>query len=591
MRGAPLRIAAALGGLQLATMEEASIPGSHERNACTLTYTQAYMSTLNGECSQLECMPADEYRVHRYGPCQGSIDDVRDKCRGLMYNETDSITGQISERSFLQKALGALQLMGPRDCDYAAEPEPRCDSGCSMASVTDNQCLSVDPISGPSDPLAAWHSCEGVCRAQLEHLVDTCGGCADPALKKLMDSAGRRFVSCATRGGRDCGAIKDVLNTACCAAGDTCDIENGVAPLDCSQLQVCSAAVQAAGIACPESFENDFVMMGLFLDCGGDLQQLFAAAPVDSTTAAYCPEEGQGGIAQGLAEDTEGLHSTPDGGKLCDRPLPPAHAALGSCDAELQSGESCEMTCQTGWCVAGSQPKCSDGQMHSSMRCEPQPIVSCLSPPNGGCNPHTTCSDATNLFGTKLVQCSECPRGYFGSGRSGCFDINECTVMRNGGCDVHTTCHNFDGGYNCSDCPAPLVGNSFLDGGCHTPSKPPGTAASIFTLGHTAGTCTGTCPGNDCEKGLTEQQLTTRDACDAKNTMANRCDCVWTPPDTTEWNIWFVLLMCLCVAASVGAVCALCSKKQYKTEGGNMEKIDVGSIGTGPSIYDSTWAR
>ena len=44
-----------------------------------------------------------------------------------------------------------------------------------MASVTDNECLSVDPISGPSDPLAAWHSCEGVCSAQLEHLVDTCG--------------------------------------------------------------------------------------------------------------------------------------------------------------------------------------------------------------------------------------------------------------------------------------------------------------------------------------------------------------------------------------------------------------------------------
>ena len=39
-----------------------------------------------------------------------------------------------------------------------------------MASVTDNRCLSVDPISGPSDPWAAWHSCEGACRAQLEHL-------------------------------------------------------------------------------------------------------------------------------------------------------------------------------------------------------------------------------------------------------------------------------------------------------------------------------------------------------------------------------------------------------------------------------------
>ena len=111
--------------------------------ACTIKYTAAYMSTLNGECSQLQCSYA----------CQQKIDDVRNKCKGQKYNETDPITGQIGERSFLQKALGALQLMGPRDCEYAAE-EPRCDSGCSMASVTDNRCLSVDPISG-SDPLAA----------------------------------------------------------------------------------------------------------------------------------------------------------------------------------------------------------------------------------------------------------------------------------------------------------------------------------------------------------------------------------------------------------------------------------------------------
>lgn len=912
--------------------------------ACTIKYTAAYMSTLNGECSQLQCSYA----------CQQKIDDVRNKCKGQKYNETDPITGQISERSFMQKSIQALQLMGPADCDYSVGFE-HCDSSCSMANITGGdattdyekyRCISVDPISGQSDPLASWHSCEGVCREQFEHLTDSCGTCQDPIMKKFMDNAARKLVTCTTGNSKDCGALKDGLNSACCAGpdgivgngDDTCNIKNGTAPQDCTKLGVCSAAVQQAGTTCPHSFTSVPAMMGLFLDCGGNLQQLFAAAPVDTQTAVYCPDGFSGGIAlpgsydghttgggRRLSADEEqdvkrakeilayfsehpemvpddaaveqserrALQANPLGpgtpddpqcafdyqaaftatisgvcshhtctadcqqvitkmlssckgqsfnfkdpetnmtvtrafsakavnalqllgpadcayhmgyqecgeqcnivnaskalgqecaiffmgvdfhewvgcgrskantpghcdadpddpnwclpqggeatkamcweryvdyvekcsgctdpfiqrflrttaaatanthcescsnpqqisdkinhvccagadgilgndddpcdakweynrdsnddvtrsvqwhvpntcesdgacmsyvnaiamegcpslfisdgdqnveqggvglgifadcggdvsallkkGKSCDQPHPPAHAALGSCnETALPSGTPCEMTCQTGWCVGGRQPQCFDGQVRSSMHCEPQAVQSCLFPPNGGCDPHTTCSDATNLFGTKLVQCSECPRGYFGSGRSGCFDINECTVMRNGGCDIHTTCHNFDGGYNCSDCPAPLVGNSFLDGGCHTPSKPPSTAASIFALGNTAGTCTGICPGNDCASGLSDVQLQTRDACDAKNTMANRCDCVWTPPDTAESNIWFVLLMCLCVAASVGAVCALCSKKQYKTEGGNMEKIDVGSIGTGPSIYDSTWAR
>ena len=43
--------------------------------------------------------------------------------------------------------------------------------------------------------------------------------------------------------------------------------------------------------------------------------------------------------------------------------------------------------------------------------------------------------------------------------------------------------------------------------------------------------------------------------------------------------------------AITSGVCWLCSKKQYKAGASAFEKIDVGSVGTGPSIYDSTWAR
>merc|ERR1712159_390187 len=102
---------------------------------------------------------------------------------------------------------------------------------------------------------------------------------------------------------------------------------------------------------------------------------------------------------------------------------------------------------------------------------------------NGGCDPRTSCSDATNLFGTKLVQCSACPSGFYGSGRSGCYDINECTVVLNGMCDPRTHCTNFDGGFNCSRCEditdadgtnLGLVGNpSLREGpGCQPPEQP-----------------------------------------------------------------------------------------------------------------------
>ena len=136
----------------------------------------------------------------------------------------------------------------------------------------------------------------------------------------------------------------------------------------------------------------------------------------------------------------------------------------------MPSGTGCEFTCETGWCVAGEQPRCEEGgQLINTMRCELQSVDSCTFPPNGGCDPLTTCSDTETLFGTKLVKCSECPRGFYGSGRSGCYKIDVCTSIHNGGCDHRTTCTNTDFGYSCSACPAPLIGDPYYENGCHLP--------------------------------------------------------------------------------------------------------------------------
>eukprot|EP01043_Picozoa_sp_COSAG02_P080271 COSAG02_NODE_18995_length_906_cov_1.140025_1_plen_239_part_01 len=239
------------------------------------------MSTLNGECSQMACTPT----------CQAKIDAVRTSCANQKYNETDPITGIIAERSFMQKSIQALQLMGPVDCDYRVGYENCEKEACSMANITGgdattkyekHKCITVDPITSQSAPMAAWHSCEGVCRAEFEELVHGCSGCQDPILTNFMADAGRKLVVCATGNHGNCTRLKDSLNSACCAGpdgvvgdgDDTCNIKTGNMTTSCQKNPVCAAALQSAGTTCPHQFTTDHKMLGLYLDCGGNLQQL-----------------------------------------------------------------------------------------------------------------------------------------------------------------------------------------------------------------------------------------------------------------------------------------------------------------------------
>ena len=824
-------IAAAL----LAALAAAQDPHSKSVE-CTVVYTTAYMSLVSGACSQMACTPS----------CQQQIDAVRSACAEAKYNETDPITGIIAERSFMQISIQALQLMAPVDCDYRIGYE-NCDSAglCSMQGIptpsrstnsTEREllkCVSVDPaLSRQSAPMAAWHSCEGACRGEFERLVHRCSGCdapgtdgtdrgADPAFVNFLADAGRKLVDCATGGagrschepngcprlpgskhrGHDCTALKDALNSACCAGpdgavgngDDTCNIKNGSMPAACSHNPVCASALQHAGPYCPHTFTTDAKMLGLLLDCGGNLQQLFAAEPVDTKAPAYCaateghgiamPGSYDGGSGRRLTDTAHnarggggsralqevpqdaacklsysaaftatasgecsrhtctmacqarisqflsdcrgasfvgtdpatgmnvtrmfsnsgvqalqllgpagcayhggyqacgdqcnivdasralnglgpgddrsgheecavfvmgvdfhqwkgcGTPSFPPGGPWndatqslkdrcwaryikyiegcsgctdpfiktflrktakatanthcedCDQPQaiadkirqvccsgsdgivgneddpctaqiernvdsgaggtagrthdvtwyrpdtcevdsacqayileiaengcpslfignghsgaadvggvglgmyvdcgghvvdllrrgaecqvpePPEHGSAAVCNATIKSGERCEMTCQTGYCITGRQPQCFDGQLINTMSCQVQTVQTCTLPPNGGCDPLTTCTEKT-LFERLLVQCSACPQGYFGSGRSGCYDINHCTVLRNGGCDLRTTCTDLDGGYRCSACPQGYFGDPY-DG--QSACKPCATVAN-----------------------------------------------------------------------------------------------------------------
>ena len=760
---------------------------------CTGAYANAYMSTLTGQCAQpAQCTNA----------CQRQIDDVLNLCAGVKTNDTDPITGLVAERSFVQEAMEALQTTGQVDCEYRVG-HARCDDGCNMGNITggvsvttkfeQHRCIAVDPATHQSATLAAWHSCEGVCRAEFEQLVNSCGGCSDPVLAHFLADAGSKLMMCVTgnHGQNGCAAMADGLDSACCAGpdgivgndDDSCSIKHGHMPTICSDDPVCAAAVKTAAIGwCPQQFTTSSSLLGLFLDCGGNLQQLLAAEPVHTKAAIYCDATHDHGIAlpgsydsggrralQGapevvgpppeasseclasyqvafdaavggdcaaphctfncqlkisqmltacggdfessrdsatnmtirtpftakavaalqllmpedcaysggyqtcasecsivqIAKELNGLdadddiqcatffmgvdfhswqgcgtpptvaggewidapqstkdtcwaryvnlvsrcggcsdpyvtqffrksatatankhcenctdpqkiaekiremccvggegtesdlcstvtetfvdsggggstgpmadvtwyvpnsclhgsacqayvleiaeHACPslflaDGygdattggavlgmydscggnattllsqGAPCQAPAVPEHAHPGTCSsAGVRSGERCEMTCKTGYCITGRQPQCYDGHLVNTMQCQLQHVDTCHFPPNGGCDRLTTCSEDTSLFGTRLIQCSSCPPGYYGSGRSGCQDVDECEIASNGGCDEHTTCTNTDGGYRCSACSTAavngiaLTGDPYQAGGCHLPTIP-----------------------------------------------------------------------------------------------------------------------
>jgi hypothetical protein len=175
-------------------------------------------------------------------------------------------------------------------------------------------------------------------------------------------------------------------------------------PRTCPATSACAAYVKSMGSLCPATF-LDANGLGILAQCDGDIKAVM----------------GQG------KDCTAGPINLP------------AHAQIGDCpaDGHLKSGEGCELTCDKEYCLEGltertlaaggkqtavepQQPRCFDGTIAMNINCKAQPVVSCSSPANGGCDPLTDCNDDTNLFGTRLVQCGPCPPGYSGSGRSTC---------------------------------------------------------------------------------------------------------------------------------------------------------------------------
>jgi len=333
-------------------------------------------------------------------------------------------------------------------------------------------------------------------------------------------------------------------------------------PETCQSETSCMTYVTNLAVsACPSVFLQSSVGRGIFAECGGQIDTLVSLGrPCDTSKfmSKYgaVPQHADWGSCAPTNQNNQTRHENPS----------------------LKSGQTCEMTCKTSWCVSGAQPRCFDGELSivstsypQQMLCAPQLPVSCKFPPNGGCDPMTTCTTVgVPPFGA--ISCGPCPSGYSGDGDSGCSDIDECN-FDNGGCDSHTTCTNKEGSFDCSPCPKGFGGDQYRVGGC-CDSK------SVFKpVGRTGATC------SECPYPL------------VVNVEDQSCDIPsdWQHMKSLGENPFSILLIVmLVIGIGTGLGCWFCSKKHYSNDGvGETKYTRVSLSGTDatPSIFDTAWSR
>eukprot|EP01052_Picozoa_sp_SAG31_P012252 SAG31_NODE_712_length_12660_cov_9.298463_6_plen_696_part_00 len=325
-------------------------PDSMGSAACSTSYMTAYMATVSGACAVAETCPPQ---------CQSIIDDVQEKCNisTHTYKTTVAETGDAVEKSFVSKAMQSLQLMGPVDCKYDQFEQTAsftCGTHCTRAEVTGQDpnghyemhgCLKA---SGASDALqATWENCGASCRAKFQTLTNECSYCfGNPVVSDFLSQASTQLLKCTVgaAGEGSCSAgLWDGLQRVCCAGtgngtGSDNDCDLTATPAEKRRYptcppgpasQPCQAAVQSAGLLCPESFlvgAASSKMLGMFDECGGSIQQLYASRPSLKTQLLYCDDPSIS--SKGIAMPAGGAGRRLDADEAERAVLPENHAGV-----------------------------------------------------------------------------------------------------------------------------------------------------------------------------------------------------------------------------------------------------------------------
>ena len=251
---------------------------------CLKSYNGAFHSTLQGVC----------YRTSCTSQCQTRITDMLHTCSNDTYEEmVQYYTATKVVRGFNTRAVQALTILGPQNCDYSLlATNTRCHPECSLANVANGtdqrwvdlrECFHVDMHDVPNgkgghskQPLAVWdpETCATpACEDKFKAFVSDCRACdtgpAELELSYFMDGAVEKLVTCRESVG-SCDSVISTVTDVCCSGVD-CAADGF--PTICSFAgsgrhgaeSLCQEAVREAAQTCPITFLNVSRRQGLYM--------------------------------------------------------------------------------------------------------------------------------------------------------------------------------------------------------------------------------------------------------------------------------------------------------------------------------------
>jgi hypothetical protein len=247
---------------------------------CYRAYGAAFDSTAQGYCRRKSCTSScQESYTHMLRSC---ANDTYEEIVQYYYSQYPVVRG------FNTRAVPALSIMGPSNCDYSMlSDSTRCNPSCSVRNVANGtdqrwvdlrKCLGVETRKGSSggEPLhvPVWNpdSCASAgCEEQFHALMSDCRACdADIQFAFFLNVAVKNLVDCREQVA-NCDSVVEIVRDACCAGVDCASdgyptiCSYGIAGRH-SYGSLCQEAVkEAAEEKCPLSFLNNSRLQGLYM--------------------------------------------------------------------------------------------------------------------------------------------------------------------------------------------------------------------------------------------------------------------------------------------------------------------------------------